>query len=121
MFTSILEEDKYGISQKKFFLTQGDSCGIVSTPTNEDGEIVDASLIKKAVFKLMDNSYNISFEKELDFYKDGKYILHLTSEDTSKFSVGDHRYEIEYQLIDGGVNTTNSWKFTIVAQGTINK
>lgn len=117
MFRSVIEEDKYGNSQVKFYLTQGDSCGILSKPKDESGEAVDPLLIRRVTFKFMDSSYNVLFQKNLSLQENGVYLLRLLPEETSNFSVGDSKYEIEYELNDGGINTTNSWKFIIVQQG----
>lgn len=117
MFVAKVEKDKYGLNQTHFYLTQGDSCGIISTPRNEDGSLTPKSYISGCKFKLMDEEYNILFQKDLSEYSDGKYLLRLTEDETKGFEVGGYLYEIEYTLFDGGINTPNQWKWDITPQG----
>ena len=45
-----------------------------------------------------------------------KFVLRLTHDETSKFAIETHMYEIEYTLLGGAVNTPNQWKFDITDQ-----
>ena len=116
MFKSTTETDKYGNSQKHYYLTQGDSCTITSTPY-KNGEIVNVSEIQKCLFKLATSEYVREFEKELSLSGD-HFVLKLTHDDTKDWDVTQHLYEIEYTMKDGDVQTPHSWKFDIVNQIT---
>ena len=120
MFLNITEKDKYGINQKHYTLTQGDSCAIVSTPKDSEGEIVSVELISKCMFRIMDEEcllYKIIFEKEMTLYDTYKFIFNFLKAESELIPVGKHFYEIEYAFVDGGLNTTNLWKFDIIKQG----
>lgn len=116
MFKSEIENDKYGNSQTKFYLTQGDSCTIYSTP-KRDGQAISLSLISEVKFKLSDSNYKQEFVKQLVADTvNNKYILNLTSAETTLFDIATHIYEIEYTFVDGAVETTNQWKFQVINQ-----
>lgn len=117
MFKCVIEQDKYNNNQKKYFLTQGDSCVIYATPY-KNGQPLDVELVEKCKFKLSDLEYAQEFEKEMPLEGD-KFVLRLTSEETKKFAVASHIYEIEYTLIGGAVQTPNQWKFVITEQITV--
>lgn len=114
MFRALKETDKYERSQTHYWLTQGDSCTITAKPY-KNGEAVDVSKISKCIFKLASIGYEKEFEKELELVSD-HFVLKLTHEDTSSWSVGSHLYEIEYVMADGDVQTPHSWKFDILNQ-----
>lgn len=114
MFKAVKETDKYDVSQTHFYLTQGDSATIYSTPY-KDGVLLEPELVEKCVFKLSTQEYIEEFSKELVF-QEGKFVLRLTSDETSKFAIGKHIYEIEYTLAGGTTNTPNQWKFDILDQ-----
>ena len=104
--------DKYEQTQTEYWLTQGDSCEVYYTPM-ADGVELDLSLISKVVFKLGDSDYNLKFEKEL--VKSGdRFLLELTSEETSKLEVDDYIYEVEYTFTDNQVQTPHQsiWHIT---------
>lgn len=108
--------DSYGQEQTEYWLTQGDSCAIFYTP-NSAGEPISDDLISKIVFKIGDSDYNLIFEKELEFQEEqGKYLLLLTSEETSQLAVDSYKYEIEYTFTDGDVQTTNQSNWHITQQ-----
>ena len=118
MFISKVEEDRYGKSQTHYWLTQGDSCGIISTPKDSEGNIISPSLISGVKFKIVSPCSNsIVFEKEMTVYDSTKYLFSLLSTECAQIDVGKYNYEIEYTLLDGGVNTPNQWKFEITPQG----
>lgn len=114
MFKSVKETDKYERAQTRYYLTQGDSATIRSTPY-KDGEKLSVANVEKCIFKLSDSDYNEEFRKEMVLEGD-KFVLRLTSDETGKFSIDTHIYEIEYTLVGGTVNTPNQWKFDIIDQ-----
>lgn len=114
MFKSVREEDKYGKTQVRFYLTQGDSAVIYSTPYKDNMKL-NVDLVDKCIFKLSNQNYEEEFRKDM-FLENDKFVLRLTSEETTKFSVDTHIYEIEYTLNGGIVNTPNQWKFDITDQ-----
>ena len=114
MFKSVKETDKYGNEQTHYYLTQGDSCTITSTPY-KDGEMVDVSEVSECKFKLASLDYNKEFGKDL-YLSGDHFVLKLTHEDTKDWAVGQHIYEIEYLMKDDDVQTPHSWKFDIVNQ-----
>lgn len=119
MFIYKVEEDRYGKSQTHYWLTQGDSCGIISTPKDDTGTTVLPSLITEVKFKISDPCCNkILFEKVMPLYDNNKYILNLLPSESANLEVGKYNYEIEYTLVDGGINTPNQWRFDIIQQGT---
>lgn len=117
MFIKKQEKDKLGKNQVRFYVTQGDTCGIISTPKDKDGNVVDPALISIVKFKLYedDDARTTIFEKELNLYDTNKYIFKLLSEENT-FDVGRYKYEIEYTFIDGDVNTPNQWYFEVTEQ-----
>ena len=114
MFKAEKETDKFGNVQTHYYLTQGDSCTITSTPY-KNGEMVDVSEITGCKFKLATLEYKKEFEKELSLSGD-HFVLKLTHEDTKNLLVNQHLYEIEYTMTDGDVQTPHSWKFDILNQ-----
>ena len=118
MFVYEVEKDYFDKNQTHYWLTQGDSCGIISTPKDSEGNIIDPSQISFVKFKLIEPCTNkIVFEKAMGLYSTNKYLLTLLSSESSELEVGKYNYEIEYTLSDGGVNTPNQWKFEIKPQG----
>lgn len=114
MFKAVVEKDKYGRNQTRYYLTQGDSCVIYATPY-KDGQSLPLDQVEKCIFKLSDSDYKQEFTKELSVF-DGHFRLALTSEETKNFAVDTHIYEFEYTLVGGAVQTPNQWKFDIVDQ-----
>ena len=114
MFKAVKETDKYGKVQTHFYLTQGDTCVIRSTPY-KDGQKLEPDKVEKCLFKLSDTEYVEQFQKEMVLEGD-KFVLRLTHDETSKFAIETHMYEIEYTLLGGAVNTPNQWKFDITDQ-----
>lgn len=113
MFKSIKETDGLKIEQTHYYLTQGDSCTITSTPY-KNGEPVTG--ITKCMFKLATKDYKLIFSKQMNL-SNGSYVLNLTSTDTENLEVGSHIYEIEY-TIGTEIQTPHSWKFDILKQIT---
>lgn len=115
MFRAKIEEDKtFDKKQTHYYLTQGDSCVIYATPY-KDGEKLPLDYVERCVFKLSNDANILEFEKEL-VLEGEKFVLRLTHEETTEFTVEDHTYEIEYTLIGGAVQTPNRWTFTIEDQ-----
>ena len=114
MFKSVKETDKYGKQQTHYYLTQGDSCTIYARPIQK-GELVPVENVSRCVFKLSDSSYAKEFEKDC-YLNEDKFVLKLTSEESSRLEVAQHIYEIEYTLVGGDVATPNQWKFDIIDQ-----
>ena len=116
MFRAVTETDKtYNKIQKHYYLTQGDSKTIRSTPKDSAGNVIMPIDINKCIFKISDLDNNEELKKELP-EEDGKYVCRLSSEDTAKLEVGKHIYEFEYTLVGGEVNTPNRWYFDITDQ-----
>jgi hypothetical protein len=116
MFIHKIEQDKYGKSQTHYWLTQGDSCGILSTPKDSSGNQVDLALIASCKFKLYDiDTLEVKYEKEMTAYNATQYLFKMRSEE-NVFDLGKYKYEIEYTFVDGDVNTTNQWYFEIIEQ-----
>lgn len=114
MFFSETTTDKYGNSQKKFYLTQGDTATFKSTP-KKNGELINFDLIEKCMFKISDSDYTEIFSKE--FTKDTDvFTVTLESEETATLSVDKLIYEIEYTFTDGTVNTPNQGVLEILDQ-----
>ena len=115
-FWSEIEEDKYGNPQKNFFLTQGDTMYLESTPTNK-GVLVDFSDISKCVLNILNSEYKIIFSQE--FVNDtDRFVVKVSTEDTTAFPLGKLRYEVEYTFVDGTVATPNQGLLTVLNQGT---
>lgn len=114
MFFSSDTTDRYGKSQRNFYLTQGDTATIKSTPTR-NGELVDFNLISKCLFKISDSDYNELFQKEFS-RETGDYSVTLESTETAGLPIDTLIYEIEYTFTDGTVNTPNQGNFTILYQ-----
>ena len=118
MFIYENETDRYDKPQTHYWLTQGDSCGIIATPKDEDGNIILPSLISKVKFKLVECcSSRIIFQKDMPLYDHNKYMLNFLSTESADIPVGRYNYEIEYTMVDGGAYTPNQWKFEITPQG----
>lgn len=123
MFANKVEVDDFGKNQKRYFLTQGDSCSIISVPKDDEGRTVDFTLISQCKFKIMDKkTFYIEFEKVMPLEQNvGGYIFNFLATESVALKPAVHRYEIEYTLEDGGVNTTNSYFFEILPQGRENQ
>lgn len=117
MFIYESEKDIFEKNQTHYWLTQGDSCGIISTPKDSEGNIISPSLISFVKFKLFDPcTKKVVYEKIMGLYDTNKYLLNFLSSESKDVAVGKYNYEIEYSLTDGGVNTPNQWKFDIMPQ-----
>ena len=101
----------------RYWLTQGDTCGITSVPYDSSGQVVDSDLISFVKFKLYrpDKSKECFFEKIME-YDGAAYVLHLSTIETSAIPVGKYRYEIEYTFENNDVNTPNQSDFEITEQ-----
>lgn len=118
MFAHENEIDRFGKTQTRYWLTQGDSFGIIARPIDAEGNVVDSSLIQKVMFKLVrPEDHIIIFQKAFESYNEGKFILRGLSSETSDIPVRQYNYEIEYTFTDGSVNTPNQWRFCIIPQG----
>lgn len=120
MFKSVKTQDGYGNKQTHYYLTQGDTCKITSTPY-QNGEVVTTG-ITKCVFKLATTDYiAVKGFEEIEMTKptgSNSYELILSDTQTAKLKPGQYLYEIEYTLTDGSIATPNSWKFDILRQIT---
>ena len=116
MFKAIKEIDEFNQEQVHYYLTQGDSCKITSTPYI-DGEQVDSSLIEKCVFKIANLSKKLVKEIELE-ENSGVWVLKITSKISQELLPTQYVYEIEYRMKNKDVHTPNSWKFDIIKQIT---
>lgn len=116
MFKSVKEQDSFKNTQTHYYLTQGDSCVITSTPYR-NGELVSTGEIEQCMFKLATSDYKLKFSKPMTVSQNGSYVLTLTSDETELLNAGSYIYEIEY-TIDGEDYTPHSWKFDIVKQIT---
>lgn len=114
MFFSKTVTDKYGNTQKAFYLTQGDTATFKSIPT-KNGELIDFALIEKCLFKISDTDYNELLQKQFEA-EETMYSVTLESEDTSTLPIDNLIYEIEYTFVDGTVNTPNQGSLTILDQ-----
>lgn len=112
MFKSKIEKDNLKDEQTHYYLTQGDSCTITSTPYKNGTVTTD---VKSCVFKLANQNYEQVFSKAL-LLSGGAYVLNLTSEETKEWKPGTYIYEIEYTTTTDEVQTPHSWYFDIVKQ-----
>ena len=118
MFKAIKEIDEFNQEQTHYYLTQGDSCKITSTP-KIDGVIVPISKINKCVFKIANLSRKLVKEIELQPNTESNfYVLSITSDISETLLPTQYVYEIEYKMLDGDVHTPNAWKFDILKQIT---
>lgn len=115
MVYSIKEIDDFGKEQLHYYIKQGDSFSIYSTPIR-DGEVLSSSLIESCVFVLGTLSHKKVLEKNMELLTSATkttYALSLSSEETSLLSSGQYLYEIRYRLNSGFKDTTNAWKFDV--------
>jgi hypothetical protein len=118
MFHYEVEKDFFDKNQTHYWLTQGDSCAIISTPKDSEGNIISPSQISLVKFKIVEECSNkILFEKQMPLYSTNKYMFSFLPSESAELEIGRYNYEIEYTLSDGGVNTPNQWKFEIIPQG----
>ena len=121
MFTWKVEEDKYENQQIKYYLTQGDSCGLLFRPINPDtGEVIPRASIQQIVFKLYknDNTRECIFHKAFAYdtqADNGQWLFYMLPAENT-FEVNKYKYEIEVTLNGGFVNTPNQWYFIITEQ-----
>ena len=116
MFHTEIDIDKKGNKHTHFYLTQGDTAVIISTPT-KNGENIDISDVLKCMFKLEDDNKKGILAKQFEPAGD-VFSIRLESEETTRFPVETLTYEIEYTFIDGTVNTPNRWKFDVDDQNS---
>ena len=118
MFAYIDKTDKYGITHRNYFLTQGDSFTLTAS---DDGR----GLIQDVVFKLGrigENEYDIDefYHHHYRLDEDGTWYLFVETEDTVGFEVtGDNDpyiYEIEVHYVDGSIETVSQANFTVWKQ-----
>lgn len=127
MFKAIKEVDEFNQEQTHYYLTQGDSCKITSTP-KIDGVIVPISKIEKCVFKLANLSRKLVKEIPLEPNLESNfYVLSITSKISKDLLPTQYYYEIEYIMKKvnpdneeeiAEIHTTNAWKFDIIKQIT---
>ena len=127
MFKAIKEIDEFNQEQTHYYLTQGDSCKITSTP-KIDGVVVPISKIEKCVFKIANLSRKLVKEIQLQPNDESNfYVLSITSDISEALLPTQYVYEIEYTMEKNNPNdesekaeihTTNAWKFDILKQIT---
>ena len=112
MFAFKDKTDKYGITHRNYFLTQGDSFSIVATPVVDYAELISTIKFKLAVG--VDEFFSQEFEKQLD----GKWVLLVDSENTAKWEVSEepYTYEIEVYFNDGNSKTIAQADLTVWKQ-----
>lgn len=118
MFKWEKETDKYNGKQLRYYLTQGDSCGIRFRPIDtETKEAVEHTLIRQILFKLYknDGSRECVFHKAFAYEDNETWLFDMLSEE-NVFPVDRYKYEIEVTFIDGSVNTPCQWYFEITEQ-----
>ena len=79
MFKREIETDKFGNNQAHFYLTQGDSCTIYSTPY-KNGEKLPVSEVEKCIFKLSNSDYVEEFRKEMQLEDDNDALSSIARE-----------------------------------------
>lgn len=135
MFKSVKEQDNFKNTQIHYYLTQGDSCTITSTPYRNG--VVEEN-VTSCKFRLATSDYKLLAINQLDekgeeILDDNKkpinllpiemtksstgFVLNLTSDLTARIPAGSYIYEIEY-TIGNEVQTPHSWKFDIIKQIT---
>lgn len=112
------EEDKYGDTIYTLRVTQGDSFGMLAKPIDDDGNAVNLDLIAAVKFKVYDkDTRECVFCKHFTKYDSERYMLKVEAwENTFDVSTRKYRYEIEFTLVDGGVNTTTNGPLIITEQ-----
>lgn len=118
MFKWKVEEDKYESEQIRYYLTQGDACGIRFRPINPDtGEVISHERIEQIVFKLYknDSTRECIFHKAFAYEGDEYWLFYILPQENT-FDVDKYKYEIEVTLDGGFVNTPNQWFFHIIEQ-----
>lgn len=113
MFKEAIEVDSNGTSQKHYYLTKGDSCGIISTPFIGEQQ-VSPEKIDNVTFALGDNCLHIVLSKQMTLLEDGTYLINLLSQDTRDLKCTTYTYTVRYTLVDGNISTTNQWYFDIL-------
>lgn len=116
MFKSVKEQDSLGNKQTHYYLTQGDTCKITSTPY-KDGEVLTTG-VSQCVFKLATPNYiAVKNFEEVAMTKVGNtYELNISDTQSASLTPGQYLYEIEYKMTDNSVATPHSWKFDILPQ-----
>lgn len=118
MFAYIDKTDKYGITHRNYFLTQGDSFRLTANDDNR-------GIIKSVTFKLgtvgeNENDINEFFRKNYELADDGVWYLFIESDETMVWDItaegSPYIYEIEVEFLDGGVETVRQANFTIWKQ-----
>ena len=112
MFAYIDKTDKYGITHRNYFLTQGDSFSIVATPVEEYADSI--ATIKFRLGVGLETFFTQDFAKQ----EDGKWVLLVDSENTAKWEVSEepYTYEVEVYFIDGNSKTVSQADLTVWKQ-----
>ena len=114
MFKAIKEQGRFKEQQTHYYLTQGDSCTITSTPYKDNQAVTTG--ISKCTFKLANGLYEQVLAKEVTTATNGVYIFNFEKADTENLTPGQYYYEIEYTMTNNSVQTPNSWKFDILQE-----
>ena len=112
MFAYKDKTDKYGITHRSYFLTQGDSFSIVGTPAENYADSVTNIKFRLAVG--LDEFYTQDFAKQ----EDGRWVLLVDSASTAKWEVSEepYTYEIEVYLLGDNSKTVAQADFTVWGQ-----
>lgn len=114
---------KSGVTHRNYFLTQGDSFGLVAKLVQ--GAEGDSAVVNGVRFKLglASGECNIQYIFGQDYeLVDGEWLCAVTSEETAKWKAScenddePYVYEIEVRYSDGGVDTIEQSEFTIEPQ-----
>ena len=114
MFAYIDKTDKYGITHRNYFLTQGDTFTLVGNVPEEQQEVV-----RGVKFQIGANE-TVMYSQRYTKAEDLKYYCVVPTSETSKWEVtGDNEpydYEIIVTLADGNEKTVMKANFTIWEQ-----
>ena len=112
MFAYKDKTDKYGITHRNYFLTQGDTFSIVGTPAENYADSVATIKFKLAVG--LEEFFSQDFAKQ----EDGRWLLTVDSVETTKWEVSEepYTYEIEVYFIDDNSKTVAQADLTVWEQ-----
>lgn len=115
------ENKKSGKIRRNYFLTQGDSFGLVATINSDSEEELVSKIIFKIAKKITDCHIEEFFSKEYSLFE-GTWTCFITGEETNLWTptcANDDQpyiYEIEVSYVDGGVDTLEQAEFSILPQ-----
>lgn len=110
-------EAKNGKTVKNYYMTQGDTFQNELAIKNSTGGVVSKDLIQEVLFKLSDLDYNVEYSKEYTYSDElSKWVIDISSEDTTQWAIDTHYYEYQITYTDGTVSTPVQAKFTVLNQ-----